>query len=187
MSVQLGASNPFGKIPVDQIIEETINKDTQTPGGTRGFSLKPGAVQKYYIYSEHRSLFLRRLREMVGLAGSQFNHPDLQQTRKLRDETAVQSLVNLMEARWINPFRVGQDTLVHLATAAVAPADVVHDLMNTRKIGEDVYQTFKSDHIENPGNIDFFATMKKQRLKTFADTYTKKVNVQGKGSSAKDG
>ena len=30
--VKRGSNNPFGRIPVDQTIEETINKDTQTPG-----------------------------------------------------------------------------------------------------------------------------------------------------------
>ena len=30
ISVQLGASNPFGKLPFYQTIEETINKDTRT-------------------------------------------------------------------------------------------------------------------------------------------------------------
>ena len=39
-TVHKGSSNPFGRIPVDQAIEETVNKDTQTPGGTNGFSLK---------------------------------------------------------------------------------------------------------------------------------------------------
>jgi len=34
-SVQLGPTNSFGRIPVDQTIEETINKDTQTPGEQR--------------------------------------------------------------------------------------------------------------------------------------------------------
>ena len=33
-SVQLGQSNNFGKIPIDQTLEETVNKDTQTAGGT---------------------------------------------------------------------------------------------------------------------------------------------------------
>jgi len=37
-SVQIGSKNPFGRIPVDQTIEETVNKDTQRPGGTKGFS-----------------------------------------------------------------------------------------------------------------------------------------------------
>ena len=47
LSVQLSNSNPFGRVPVDQTCEETVNKDTQTSGGTKGFSLKPNAVSKY--------------------------------------------------------------------------------------------------------------------------------------------
>ena len=30
-SVQCESQNSFGSIPVDQTIEETVNKDTQTP------------------------------------------------------------------------------------------------------------------------------------------------------------
>ena len=37
--VQIDSSNPIDKIPCDQTIKETINKDTQTAGGTKGFSL----------------------------------------------------------------------------------------------------------------------------------------------------
>ena len=35
---QIGSKNTFGKIPMVQTIEETINKDTQTAGRTKGFS-----------------------------------------------------------------------------------------------------------------------------------------------------
>lgn len=38
-SVQMSHSNPFALIAVDQTTEETVNEDTQTAGGTRGFSL----------------------------------------------------------------------------------------------------------------------------------------------------
>ena len=31
-SVQMSETNPFGRIPVDQTIEETVNRDTQTAG-----------------------------------------------------------------------------------------------------------------------------------------------------------
>ena len=140
ISVQLGSSNPFGKIPCDQTIEKTINKDTQTAGGTKGFSLKSGAVQKYYLNAEHRSLFLRQLREMVGLGGSRLNHPDLQHSRILKDEADVQSLVNLMEDSWINPFRSDQDSLVNLATAAMAPTEIASDLMKASKVGADAFE-----------------------------------------------
>ncbi len=55
-SVQIGEYNPFGRIPIDQAIKETVNKNTQTPGGTKGFSLKKGAVSRFYITAEHRSV-----------------------------------------------------------------------------------------------------------------------------------
>ena len=32
-SVQMSTNNPFGRIPVDQTTEVTVNKDTRTPGG----------------------------------------------------------------------------------------------------------------------------------------------------------
>ena len=56
--VQFDSQNPFGRIPVDQSIEETVNKDTQTTGGTEGFSLKGAAVERYYPTSEYRSMYL---------------------------------------------------------------------------------------------------------------------------------
>lgn len=96
-SVQLGACNPFGRIPVEQTIEEAVNKDTQTPGGTKGFSLKPGSVYRYYLNAEYRGMFLRQLREMRRLGGSRLNHPDLQQSRSLKDESDAQSLIDLTE------------------------------------------------------------------------------------------
>jgi hypothetical protein len=65
-SVQLGSQNPFGRIPVDQTVEETVNKDTQTPGGTKGFSLNPGAVSRHYLTAEYRSSFLSLLRDSLG-------------------------------------------------------------------------------------------------------------------------
>jgi hypothetical protein len=64
-SVQRGSENPFGKIPADQTIKETVNKDTQTPGGTKGFSIKPAAVDIYYLTAEFRSTFLGQLRESL--------------------------------------------------------------------------------------------------------------------------
>ena len=83
-SVQLSCFNPFGRIPVDQTTEVTVNKDTQTPGGTSRFSLKPGAVQQYYITAEHRSAFLGQIRNIVQGKKSKLQHADLHVTRKTR-------------------------------------------------------------------------------------------------------
>ena len=52
--MQLGGGNPFSKNPVDQACEETVNKDTPRAGGTKGFSLNPGEVSRYYMVVEQK-------------------------------------------------------------------------------------------------------------------------------------
>ncbi|CAH3137149.1 unnamed protein product, partial [Porites lobata] len=114
-SVQIGDQNPFGRVPVDQTCEETVDNDTQTAGGTKGFSLKAGAVSKYYIVSEFRSIFfLKQLRDMLNLSKSNSAHTDLQKTRIARDEADVKSLIAMLESNWINPFSAEQQDLIIL-------------------------------------------------------------------------
>lgn len=108
-SVQIGAMNPFGRIPVDQTCEETVSRDTQTPGGRKGFSLKPGTVSKYYLIAEYRSIFMRQFKEMLHLGSSAtLHHTDLQASRIEREEEDVKLLMSMLEGSWINPFK-GED------------------------------------------------------------------------------
>ncbi len=108
-SVQLSGVNPFGKIPVDQTIEETINKDTQTSGGTKGFSLQKGAINRYYMTAEYRSAYMHRLKDMIDEKLAKCHHDDLSTPRIARDEKDVVSLIEMMESNWINPFVAEQN------------------------------------------------------------------------------
>ena len=101
-SVKLGRQNPFGRILVDQIIEETINKDTKTPEGSKGFSLKPAALSRYYLTVEYRSTCLKQPRELTDIKPPGFSHHDLKSSRITKNEQAVQSLVDLMETELIH-------------------------------------------------------------------------------------
>ena len=76
-AVQKVESNPFGKVPVDQACEETVNKDTQTAGGSKGFSFKAGAESKYYLVAEYRSIFQRLMKDMLDSNKSRFHYSDL--------------------------------------------------------------------------------------------------------------
>lgn len=174
-SVQMGSTNTFGRIPVDQAIEETVNKDTQTAGGTKGFSLKPGAVTKYYLMAEYRSLFLRQLRDLIGQGSSKLSHQDLQASRIIRDEKDVKSLVDLMENNWLNPMAPNGIDLVSLSTGSIAPPDVTRDLLRASEIGEEAYQIFRQSRLEeDPTSLKFLDKMTKQGLKTFSNINTKR-------------
>ena len=47
-SVQFGRQNHFGRIPVDQNIEETVNKDTQDSWRDQRIQPKPAPLSRYY-------------------------------------------------------------------------------------------------------------------------------------------
>ena len=168
-AVQLGSSNTFGKIPLDQTIEETVNKDTKTPGGTKGFSLNVGAVTRYYLTAEFRSTCMRKLREMVKICTPGVTHVDLEPSRIKRDEKDVQTITELLEENWINPFS-GSPDLAVLSTGSVAPPEIRNDILHAEEIGEAAYTSFRKDRLEaKVPSSSFYDRLPKQHLKTFSD------------------
>lgn len=125
---------PFGRIPVDQTRDQTVNKDTQTSRGTKGFSVKPNAITKFYLLAEYRSTFLRQLKDMLKMSTSSSQHNDLQPTRIFRDESDFKSIGSLLQNTWLNPFNPDLQDLVCLSTGKVATPEVELDLMQQRKL-----------------------------------------------------
>jgi len=132
----LGRQNPFGRIPVDQTIDKTVNKDKHTPGGTKGFSLQPAALSRNYLAAEHRGTRLKQLRDLTDIKPPGVSHHDLKSSCIRKDELAVQSLVDLVETEWINPFSGEPTELISLSTGTVAPSDVATDLLTANARGE---------------------------------------------------
>ena len=89
--------------------------DTQTPGGTSRFSLKLGAVQRYYITAEHCSAF-RGLKKHCTRKEIQFKHANLHVTRIDKDEKAVAAVYQVVQG-WMNHFAERQDLLSLISTA----------------------------------------------------------------------
>ena len=170
-SVQMSSNKTCGRIPVDQTVEETVNKYTQTTGGTKGFSLKSSAVQRYYMTAEFRSLFLPNLGTMVGYAQGNNDHIDLQQPRIAKDEQEVKAIimVDLIESNWTNPFSSYQP-LLSISTGATASPEIEHDLSRAYLVGETAYQQFKKERLElEKPPVKFHHALTKQKLKTYSD------------------
>ena len=58
--VQRTTSHGFLQLPVDQTMEQTLNRNTKTKGGIIGFSLKKGAVQRWMLTVHARASFVDR-------------------------------------------------------------------------------------------------------------------------------
>eukprot|EP00794_Sanderia_malayensis_P020731 gene20733-22764_t len=180
-STQMSDRNTFGKIPMDQTIEETVNKDTQTPGGTKGFSLRKGCVARYYITADYRSSCVRGLREMVDLNRAGAMHPDLRLSRIRKDEEGVKSLVGMLKDTWRNPFAIPGEELCSLSTGASPPQDVVLDLYNAQHKGKLAYERFMKERFNENESGKLFEKIPRMKLKSFASVLSKKsVTVKGK-------
>ena len=167
-SVQVGDANPFGRIAVDQTLEETVNRDTQTAGGTKGFSLKLGAVSRYYLTAEYRAEALRRLHGIVSIKSPGLGHRDLQRSRIEKDEEDVKSIVEILDGNWTNPFSNDPTDLVNISTGAVPPPDVCMDLLTAREKGEKAYG-LRATKLEE--GVGFYESIPKLKLKTFSNLH----------------
>ena len=167
----------FASIPVDQAVEETVNKDTQTAGGTKGFALKPSSVQKHYMISEFRTSFLVNLRDICGTAGQNSVHHDLKPSRIEKDKGNTQVIMDLLENNWANPFDNRNTELVSPSSSAVPSESICNDLSKAQEIGEHAFQMFVTERLErNPPSRNFTDPIRKQNLKTFSSmTKTKKT------------
>lgn len=147
-SIQMNSKNPFGRIPVDQAIEESVNKDTQGCSGTIGFSKHQAAVDRFYLNSDIRASFLQLFKEFTNREHSgEYKHPDLSSTRIDKDRTSVNKLVTLMEKEWSNPF--DELPLLNIATGVLASTTKKQDLLHAHAKGEGMYQKYKSKYLSD--------------------------------------
>ena len=58
-AVQRQENSGFSQIAVDHTIEQTVNRDTETIGGIVGFSLKKGAVERWFLQRMKEQRFVR--------------------------------------------------------------------------------------------------------------------------------
>ena len=110
---------------------------------------------------------------MIEINQSDFHHSELQKPRTEKDEQAVSDVVDVLQ-NWINPFEESQD-IVSLPTATVAPQEISKHLMEAYNTGEEAYNCFKVERLEeDPPKIKFHDPMKRSRLKTFTSMVKKK-------------
>ena len=83
---------------------------------------------------------------MIDQCSSKLPYSDLQGPRIRKYETAIKSLLDLMENNWLNPLSPGESDLVSLSTGTVTPPAVVTDLLRAFDVGEEAFQTFKRLH-----------------------------------------
>lgn len=173
-TVQRTDGNSFSSIACDQAIEQTCNRDSKTKGGITGFTLNRGAVQRWILAQPERSAITRQCELMAGIQGDDRIHKSLDESRMLKDERDVSSIISTINGM-INPFDCSHDELVSLSSGVVASDKVKADLLEARDKGEKAVSEFMIERLVG-SEKDIFSPLKALRLKTFETQAKKKVS-----------
>ena len=175
-------SHGFSQVPVDQTIEQTINRSTKTKGGIVGFSLRKGAVQKWFVTAHDRAAFVDKCRTMVatsggGQGGEQWMHKETGSARLKADEADVERVREVVGS-WCNPFEESHE-LTCISSGKAGMEKVQEDLLHAREKGQSAFTSFVQERLIDKSK-DYFDPMKKLMLGTFSEA-KKKTRVRAAG------
>ena len=177
--VQRTTSHGFSQLPVDQTIEQTLNRNTKTKGGIIGLSLKKGAVQWWMLTAYARASSADRCREMASLHPQDEikSHKESGSVRKRKDEEDVKKVMEVI-SQWRNPFETADD-LVSLSPGSIASSALKEDLLKAEEKRKSALVSFVQHRLISSA-VGFFETLPKLKLGKFGEV--KKTVNQGRKS-----
>lgn len=165
-SVVARSQRSFAQVSVDLALEQTINKDTKTSGGIKGFSQSSGTVQRWMTTSHYRAALLSKASTMTDLETTLMPHKEMGKARLMRDESDVRKITTELKNN-VNPFSLADHLpLSNLKSGQVASTEVQEDLMTAFQKGKQSLNGFVEKRI-NMGE-KFYEPIKRLNLKTFA-------------------
>lgn len=158
----------FSSVWSDMGLEQTVNRDLKCKGGIVGFSLKPMTVARWFLTAHERAAITGATKSMCGLEEEQLQdqHREARRQSIVRDEKDVQSLVEVIQERMIDPFQ-SEEALMNIASDIVVPASVAENLLTSYDRGQVALLDFVETRL-NTNNVSFFEPVKTLRLTTFA-------------------
>ncbi|CAB4001853.1 Hypothetical predicted protein [Paramuricea clavata] len=161
----------FNKIPSDQAIEQTINRQQKCAGGIIGFSTSEGTVQRWALTSHVAAKCQSHVEEFFGMSDDRCVTKDLATKRILYDEECVIRSYDLVK-EWGTPFKEN-NRLIHLSSGLECSAQVENDMVNAEARGKEAFVNFIEKRIES-NDEDLYIAIPKMKLNTFASMKAKK-------------
>ena len=149
--VQL-SPHSFSRVETDKVIETTINWDTKTPGGLKGFSTKINTVNRWILNPTNRASMRRCFHKMLDHQKYKSNkHSDLYRSCIKRDTEDACNVVEHLS-----------DTLQYLciSNGLVATEEVCESLINAKTHGGNAMTMFMKQRLEEGSTIDFLSHWK---------------------------
>lgn len=86
----------------------------------------------------------------------------------------MESVEDLLDNQWTNPFNDNPSDIVSLSTGKAAPVKVATDLLEAQEKGNRAYADFKGERLEPNSTKSLFDPIPRMKLKTFTSVKEKK-------------
>ncbi len=121
------------KIPMDQIIEMTINRCSKETGGLSGKTENVGASARWVRINHYLAALKQHLSDKV-TNDTHYKHVELGSKRMEKDELAVERITEGLYA-WVPDLWSPSQPLMNIATGIVASDEMVRNVMTTKDRG----------------------------------------------------
>ena len=152
-AVQRSEKHAFAQVAVDQAIEQTMNRDTKTRGGSVGFSLRPRAVQRWIVTAHERAAIAQTYRQLTTMDDPASHGRGSGVTAIKRQEDAVDSVASFLKS--LHNQLEGIYGLINIVSGALVSGAVNKDLLSAFEVGEGALKRFMEERLGEESTLDF--------------------------------
>lgn len=128
------------KIPMDQIIEMTINRCSKETGGLSGKTENAGASARWVRINHYLAALKQHLDNKVKM-NTHSKHVELGSRRMKKDETAVERITVGLHT-WVPDLWSPSQPLINISTGVVATGEMADNVVTTKERGDKASKEF---------------------------------------------
>lgn len=155
----------LNKIPSNQAIEQTINREQKCAGGIVGYSTSEGTVQRQVLTMQSCccKVSIENGRVHYRMSEAECVTKDLGKKRLLHDEECVVRSYDLKDHKeWGTPYKENS-CIVHLCSGLQCSVDIQDDMIHAEKKGTEALCSFLEKRVES-NEEDLYAPIQKMKL-----------------------
>ena len=172
--------NKFTCIPMDQMIEMTINRSSKEVGGLSGITENLGASERWARINHILAALKLHLDEKTKL-GQGWKHVELGALRIAKDEEHVERVASGLIV-WVPDIWKNSQQLVNISSGEIAPDEMKHNVLNAHQHGKrafkDFLNRFTEDSENGQNNLKYYDPIKRRKIETFSSQNKKSKNKQ---------
>ena len=180
LSVQAQSRYPL-RTSIDQLGEQTINRDAKTSGGIKSFASNNDSILKWTLNRSYQAENTQALYEMAGIKRNTEDYKCTRPSQIIKSEHRVTKLKEILGNQFLNPFdpSLEHEYLFNIGSGIPVDKDLAEAILAMKDKGEDLYKVFLQNRILSTKE-KIHDPIKRQE-KTLSQNSSKKFTVKQNG------